>query len=1338
MRRHSPRFTRKRSIRAHFTTPLHLEPLEDRCLPAAGLVLALGLDDGAGLTVADASGLGNAGTLTGPAWTAAGKFGGALAFDGVNDWVTVNDSDSLDLTSGMTLEAWVKPASLGGYNSVLVKESSNAVGLAYQLYANNGYPQPAAYIYTASDRMVAGTTALALDAWSHLAVTYDGAMLRLYVGGVQVAARAEADPVAATTNPLRIGGDAPFGEYFHGLIDEVRVYNRALSPAEIQADMAEAIGASGPGLPIVTIAAGDPNAAEAGVDPGVFTVSRTGGTSAALTVNYLIDGSAANGADFASISGSIQIPAGSASATIIVSPVDDAAVEGAETVVLTLAANAGYTVGSASAAAVTIADNDTASTGSFQESIVFSGLTHPTVVRFAPDGRVFVAEKSGIIKVFDSLADSSPDIFADLRAQVHNFWDRGLLGMALDPNFATDPYVYVLYSCDADIGGTFPKYGAAGVDSDPGPNATSSGALISCRLSRLQAAGNFMTGPEDVLIWDWPQQFPSHSIGTLEFGPDGALYAGAGDGASFNYVDYGQTGNPFSDPVNEGGALRSQDLRSPGDPVSLDGSIIRIDPDTGAGLSDNPLFGNSDANARRIVAYGLRNPFRFTLRPGTNEIWLGDVGWNSWEEINRIVNPTDGVVDNFGWPAYEGVGRQSGYDAANLPLLEALYSQAGAVVSPYYAYNHGAQVVPGSGESTGSSSLTGVAFYPGGNYPAEFQGALFFADYSRNRIFVMHPGANGLPDPGQVATLAINAGGPVYLGIGPGGDLFYCGLNDGAVHRLQYFSGNQPPTAAIQSSAVSGTAPLTVNFSGAGSTDPDVGTTLAYSWDLNGDGQFGDSTVNAPSFTYTAAGSYTIGLRVTDDGGLSDTEFLVIDVNSSPPVPVIDSPLSTLNWQVGQTITFSGHATDAEQGALPAASLRWTLNLHHGAAPNDHVHVVQAFVGVAGGSFIAPDHEYPAFLELVLTATDADGLLASASVRLDPKTVSLTVLANPATLTVGLGSLAGAGSLTAVVIQGSSNTISAATPQSVNNVNYSFVSWSDGGAATHTIVANASATYTATFQTGAILIGADSFGYKAYTTTYENLDLVPGALGVFTIRSTGDNNASALNIGNASAYFQFYGTLYTQLFISTNGLITLGAGVTAASNTNLTSSPSQPAIAPLWDDWTNVAGQPMLLGRFDEINGDGYYDRLVIEWNNVQGKSTSPSPVTFQAILQLNTGAAPGSIIFNYPDLNAGNFRTNGGSATVGIKAAGSQGGNRILVARNNPSSPYVDSGKAIQFVYAPGAVGSVSAVAPRASAPRSAPRDSTSALDQLFALAGLADELDLLSGSSRKKSSRR
>jgi glucose/arabinose dehydrogenase len=720
----------------------------------------------------------------------------------------------------------------------------------------------------------------------------------------------------------------------------------------------------------------------------------------------------------------------------------------------------------------------------FQESVVFSGLTNPTAVRFAPDGRIFVAEKRGVIKVFDSLSDTTPDVFADLNVNVYNFWDRGLLGMALAPNFPASPYVYVLYTYDHELGSASPapRWGTPGVYSDPcptPPGPTDDGCMVSGRLSRLQAAGNVMTGPEQVLIEDWCQQYPSHSIGAVEFGPDGNLYASGGDGASFNFVDYGQDGaplNPCGDPPGppgtaltpptaEGGALRSQDLRTPADPVSLDGSVIRVDPATGSGAAGNPMATSTDDNARRIIAHGLRNPFRFTFRPGTSELWVGDVGWNEWEELNRIPNATDAVMENFGWPCYEGVGRQSGYDDADLGICESLYATTNAVAAPYFAYHHSNQVVPNEGCPTGSSSTAGLDFQfsNGNSYPAEYQDALFFADYSRDCIWVMPKGTNGLPAPGQIKTFVAGAANPVNLEIGPGGDLFYVDFDGGTIRRIRYFSANRPPVAVATASPTTGAAPLTVTFDGTGSSDPD-GDALSYAWDLDADGAYDDSTATRPTWTYTANGSYAAKLRVSDPGGLSATATVTVTVGNTPPTATITTPAAGTTWKVGDVITFSGSATDAQDGALPASALTWDLILHH-CPSNCHTHLVQSFSGVASGSFVAPDHEYPSYLELRLTATDSGGLTSSVSRQLDPRTVTLTFQTNPGGLRLAVNSTEGTATFTRTVIVGSTNTISAVSPQTKGKQTYQFSSWSDGGAQTHTITAPATAAaYTARFR----------------------------------------------------------------------------------------------------------------------------------------------------------------------------------------------------------------------------------------------------------------------------------
>jgi glucose/arabinose dehydrogenase/PKD repeat protein len=726
----------------------------------------------------------------------------------------------------------------------------------------------------------------------------------------------------------------------------------------------------------------------------------------------------------------------------------------------------------------------------FRDSVVLSGLTNPTVLQFAPDGRIFVGQKNGVIKVFQSLTDTNPVTLADLSSKVDDYWDRGLLGMALPPNFPTDPYVYVLYAYDAPIGGTAPTWND-GCPTPPGP--TTDGCLVSGRVSRLQISGNVMTGSEQVLVNDWCQQFPSHSIGTLLFGRDGYLYVTGGDGASFNNVDYGQYGNtyagdqanpcgdppgavgtPLSPPGAEGGALRSQSVRRTDGPATLDGTVLRIDPVTGAGVSGNPFFASPDANARRIVAYGLRNPFRITQRPGTDELWIGDVGWNTWEEINRVVAPASPTASNFGWPCYEGSSPQGGYQGAGLNLCSSLYSTPGSVISPYYTYNHSACVVNYTGCHTGGSSITGVAFYQSGSYPAQYNGALFFADHTRNEIWAMLPGTNGLPDPSRLQSfVGVDATGgaaghPVDLKIGPGGDLFYVDMDDGTVHRITYAAANQPPTAVITANPTNGPVPLTVSFDGTGSSDPE-GKPLSYSWDLNGDGTFGDATASTASYTYTTAGVYHPSLRVTDDQGVSDTKSVTVTAGNTAPIAVVDSPASSLTWKVGDTINFSGHATDAQDGTLPASALRWSLVLHHCFTPTDcHTHLIQTVNGVSSGSFTAPDHEYPCWLEVQLVATDSGGLTSTTSVRLDPKTVVLTFKTNPGGLVLSdlvVNEAARTTPFSVTVVVGSANSVSAPSPQQFNRSTYNFTSWSDGGPQSHTITAPAvNTTYTAVYR----------------------------------------------------------------------------------------------------------------------------------------------------------------------------------------------------------------------------------------------------------------------------------
>jgi len=202
-------------------------------------VAAYAFNEGAGTTVADASGTGNAGTIGSAAWSSQGKYGNALTFDGTNARVTIPDAPSLRLTTGMTLEAWVFPTAASTlWKDLIYKGNDN-----YYLMASSccqGRPA-AGGIFSGSYGEAYASSNLALNTWTHLATTYDGTTLRLYVNGVQVASKAQTGTLATSSNPLTIGGDPIWGQHFAGRIDEVRVYNSALSAAQIQADMNTAI-----------------------------------------------------------------------------------------------------------------------------------------------------------------------------------------------------------------------------------------------------------------------------------------------------------------------------------------------------------------------------------------------------------------------------------------------------------------------------------------------------------------------------------------------------------------------------------------------------------------------------------------------------------------------------------------------------------------------------------------------------------------------------------------------------------------------------------------------------------------------------------------------------------------------------------------------------------------------------------------------------------------------------------------------------------------------------------------------------------------------------------------
>jgi len=706
------------------------------------------------------------------------------------------------------------------------------------------------------------------------------------------------------------------------------------------------------------------------------------------------------------------------------------------------------------------------------------GIEEPTVFRFAPDGRVFVGEKSGKVLVYDSLADHTPTLFADLRTEVYNGNDRGLLGLALDPEFDEGrPYVYVLYAYDHQLGEAAPppRWGNPGEDGDgcpDPPGVETDGCVISGRLSRLTAnlATDKSTG-ETPLITDWCQQFSSHSVGDLQFDAEGNLWASGGEGASFTKVDWGQYGfpqvNPCADPPSNvaggieeppsslGGALRSQNSQR------LSGKLIRVDPDTGEGVAANPLHASLNANERRVVGKGFRNPFRFAIDPTTGEVYVDNVGSSVYEEIDRVA-PSSSQVFNSGWPCYEGPKRRELYEFRGLTACEQLYNTPGSTAQPFFYYSHESGVTPEDHcPHEEGAAISGLSFYEGGQYPASYDGALFFADAVRGCIYVMRPGEDGRPDPLTLEPFLTEGG--LYPGVdieqGPEGDLFYAnlygpGFTSGAIHRISYDP--DAPRAKLTADQEWGNTPLTVHFNAEESTDPQA-EDLEYEWDLDGNGTFGAATPT-PTATETygdPSSNKTASVRVVDETGHSSVAQLTIYPGDVPPQPEIDEPSDGFRWGVGDAIHFTGEATDGEGAPLDDTNLYWRSRLYHcpGGPTSCHAHPLRVFPSVSAGTLIAPDHDLPSHIELTLTATDSRGLSATKAIDLYPNVSFLGIRSNPPGITISAGLQTEPTPFGVEAIEKSEVEVSAPETVEIEGTTYTWKKWSDGGARTHLVAA---------------------------------------------------------------------------------------------------------------------------------------------------------------------------------------------------------------------------------------------------------------------------------------------
>jgi glucose/arabinose dehydrogenase len=411
---------------------------------------------------------------------------------------------------------------------------------------------------------------------------------------------------------------------------------------------------------------------------------------------------------------------------------------------------------------------------------VVDGFDMPTSFALAPDGRIFIAEKTGRVRVFADGQLQGED-FIDLRNEVNATNERGLLGVAVHPRWPAVPYVYLAYVYEPPEAKGYPETGARvsrvlRLSADPANlnrHLPGSGVIILGKNSVFANIGNPAEGdkkpyscvdPNGEPIQDClPDEGTSHSVNYLLFGKDGALYVSAGDGINFNAQ------------VN----VRAQNTNSPV------GKILRIDPITGQGLPSNPFYdGNPESNRAKVYAVGLRNPFRFTLQPGTGRLFIGDVGNFDYEEIN-----SGGAGANFGWPCYEGPAIKVD-DGVCQPVVSGQQAVNGAL----YAYPH----------EDGRGAVIGGDFYVGRSYPAAYRGAYFFGEFNVGMMYYMTFYANGTV---EVMDFASGVPGPVQITTGPGGDLYVLCIT-GALFRLRY-SASAAGGAATTGTAAAAAAPAT-------------------------------------------------------------------------------------------------------------------------------------------------------------------------------------------------------------------------------------------------------------------------------------------------------------------------------------------------------------------------------------------------------------------------------------------------------------------------------------------------------------------------------------------------
>ena len=724
----------------------------------------------------------------------------------------------------------------------------------------------------------------------------------------------------------------------------------------------------------------------------------------------------------------------------------------------------------------------------FAEQTVASGMNSVTAMAIHPDGRVFVCQQGGalrIIKTVNGVEQLLPTPFVTV--SVNAVFERGLLGVTFDPDYATNRWVYVYHTTSSSpIHNRVIRYTASATNPDVRDPAVDPVTIID--LPNL-SAGN-------------------HNGGAIHFGPDGKLYIATGENAVAS--------NAISLNTRLGKILR----------INKDGTI----PDDNPTTWPNPSGGTTTGANRAIWARGLRNPFTFAFQPGTGRLHINDVGQSTFEEVNLGQAGRD-----YGWNRTEGPnpGGQAG------------------VTYPIFSY----------GTQAGSNcAIAGGAFYNPQvqQFPTVWNGRYFYSDFCGNFVRFLNP-----PGYTSSSAFATNVPFPVDLAISPSGHLYILARgqqgtgSNGHVLKIRSTANCVEPSITTQPASTTCTQGQSASFTVvAGGSTP-----LTYQWqraDAGSPTSFSNiAGATNPTFSLTCQLSdngdrFRVMVDNSCPGPAVTSNVATLTVNATGVTADITQPVAGNRFRGGQNVTFSGVGRDANGNPLPASTMTWQVDLHHGT----HTHpIVPPTSGITTGTFLVQPrgHPEPNIFYRIHLMVNANGQTASDSFDLPPDQVTLTLATTPVSgLKVGVDGPPVSNSPHSFLSTiGMFREISAASPQVLGSNTYTFESWSDGGALSHEILTPATATtYTADFtaEPNECLVGVGGQGWANQS--------MAGQTGTFTVTFDATPSASPVagggHVGLSNGPQNAYAGFANIVRFNTSGAIDARNGGAYAAANNFT------------------------------------------------------------------------------------------------------------------------------------------------------------------------------------------